>query len=109
MKYILAALMSLCLISPVLADKPTSYQATGPDFKVTIYPKLPCTAVKVQAILSKNDATFSIKDMFKASIVYQGKKIAGCAKNDSGLVLVIGEDGNGSVLPLDMFAELTGV
>lgn len=105
---VLASLLALSSVS-VLASKPKSFQATGSDFKVTLYPTLPCTSAKVADVLKKVNAPIEIKDMVKAKIVFQGKNVNGCAQLAGPVVLVVGEDGNGSVMPSDMFAGLTEV
>ena len=110
---LMACLMSLGLSTSVLAAKPKALVAQGPDFSVTVYPSIKCTSKKVAKILKEHEAPFEIVTMFKATVQIEGKKakINACAEMNpgAGFLMVVGEDGKGAMLPLDMFVESTSI
>ncbi len=98
-------------IKSAQAGKTESLVATFEDGAFTVYPKTVCTSAKINKILKDHTSPFQLKDMIKAKVLYKGKKINACAmvRPDVGAVLVIGEDGNAGIVPMDQFAVQTGV
>lgn len=110
MKSLLIVLLSVLISSPVMAGKPESYVADFDGRQITAYPTLKCSSAKIAKILKEADAGFQIKEMFKASVKFEGKKVAACAKDmGNGLTLVVGEDGLGGAVPTDSFKATTSI
>ena len=108
MKTLVSGLMTLLLVSsPVMAAKPpVVLQATGPDFTVRVFVGKQCTSAKIAKILKDAGAPFTIKEMIRAEVTIDGKKINACAAAPgNGAVIVVGEDERGAVLPEEMFVE----
>lgn len=104
----LAGLMALSSTVAVAA-KPDTYLASGPGFQVTVTPSVKCDSKAVAAILKKYKAGFKIDQMFKARVLFEGKAIDACGMEQGGAVLIVGEDGNGTVVPGYEFEKLTEI
>lgn len=99
------------LVSPSLFSKEsTVLVASFTDGKFYVYPGTKCTSKKVAKVLKAAGADELFPDLSKAKVIFKGKTIPACfALRADGLVVVVGEDGNGALLPASEFVPETEI
>lgn len=105
--------MKILLVSLLLLFSLSAYAepvARSPDGRavVTAHLKEPCTIPSVLAVFEQADIKEGVR---AADVVLDGQAIKACfaVDEESGVVLLLLEDGRPGVIPMEMFNEETAI
>lgn len=118
MRNIVFGLLALFAVSTASAKTPDpKFLAQGPNFSVIIQPSVVCKSQKVQKVINevfkqkgeKVTPDWKINKLFKAQVQVDGKNIPACAKDMGGAIVIVGEDGGGTMVSSMEFEPVTDI